>query len=263
MGCPAKKVCNVLAGSALLQNEPLVARILEAVVKAIPHTPVTLKMRTGWNADHKNALRILRIAEDAGVQALAIHGRTRCQQYRGEAEYDTIAAVKRMAKLPVIANGDIDTPQKAAEVLAKTGADGLMIGRAAQGRPWIFREIEHYLSTGETLPPPSASEIHRILQEHLEALYSFYGKEAGCRVARKHIAWYTRGLSGSASFRHHMNQLAGVEEQSLAVDQFFGRFSWTHAEPLKADKNGEDLIMHSASHMPLTPAAAPIEGRAI
>ncbi|TRZ91049.1 MAG: tRNA dihydrouridine synthase DusB, partial [Rhodocyclaceae bacterium] len=177
MGCPAKKVCNVLAGSALMQDEPLVARILEAVVSAVPDTPVTLKFRTGWNRDHKNAPAIARIAESSGIRAIAIHGRTRADQYQGNAEYDTIALVKSRVGIPVIANGDITTPQKAKFVLDYTGADGIMIGRAAQGRPWIFREIEHYLASGELLPAPSALEIHQILRRHLADLYAFYGEQ--------------------------------------------------------------------------------------
>ncbi len=221
MGCPAKKVCNVMAGSALMQDEPLVGRILDAVVAAVPDTPVTLKFRTGWNLANRNAPAIARLAESAGVRAVAIHGRTRCQQYTGAAEYDTIAAVKALVRIPVIANGDITTPEKALHVLAVTGADGLMIGRAAQGRPWLFREIEHYLKTGEHLPPARVGEIHAILQAHLEDLYEFYGRETGFRVARKHIAWYTKGLVGSAAFRHHMNQLPSIELQRQAVNDFF------------------------------------------
>ncbi|HWS11800.1 MAG TPA: tRNA dihydrouridine synthase DusB [Rhodocyclaceae bacterium] len=222
MGCPAKKVCNVMAGSALLQDEPLVADILKAVVGAVPDTPVTLKIRTGWNRQNRNAPRVARIAEDCGIRALAIHGRTRADQYMGEAEYDTIAEVKSRTGIPVIANGDIDSPAKAAQVLARTGADGVMIGRAAQGRPWIFREIEHYLKTGEVLPPPLVEEIHRILRGHLADLYAFYGVDTGVRVARKHIGWYTRGLPGSAQFRFDMNQLRDAAEQTGAVDRFFG-----------------------------------------
>ncbi len=220
-GCPAKKVCNVMAGSALMQNEKLVGDILDAVVAAVPDTPVTLKFRTGWNLANRNAPTIARMAENAGIRAVAIHGRTRCQQYTGEAEYDTIAAVKTLVKIPVIANGDINTPEKAQQVLARTGADGLMIGRAAQGRPWLFREIEHYLKTGEHLAPARVDEIHGILQEHLEDLYAFYGLETGFRVARKHIAWYTKGLAGSAAFRHYMNQLPSIELQRQAVNDFF------------------------------------------
>ena len=221
MGCPAKKICNVMAGSALMQDEALVARILQAVVKAVPDTPVTLKFRTGWNRDNRNAPTIARIAEDSGVRAIAIHGRTRADQYQGCAEYDTIALVKSQVKIPVIANGDITTPQKAKFVLDYTKADGIMIGRAAQGRPWIFREIEHYLACGEELPPPRAHEIHGILRRHLADLYDFYGEQTGVRIARKHISWYTKGLVGAAHFRHAMNQLASVDEQLAATDNFF------------------------------------------
>ncbi|MBK9021883.1 MAG: tRNA dihydrouridine synthase DusB [Sulfuritalea sp.] len=221
MGCPAKKICNVMAGSALMQNEPLVARILEAVVAAVPDTPVTLKFRTGWNSANRNAPNIARIAEESGIRAIAIHGRTRADQYMGEAEYDTIALVKSRVKIPVIANGDITSPQKARFVLDYTGADGVMIGRAAQGRPWLFREIEHFLATGEELPAPRADEIHGILRGHLTELYGFYGEETGVRIARKHISWYTKGLVGAAHFRHAMNQLQTVREQLDAADEFF------------------------------------------
>ena len=228
MGCPAKKVCNVMAGSALMQDEKLVGQILDAVVGAVPNTPVTLKFRTGWNLANKNAPNIARIAENAGIRAVAIHGRTRCQQYTGEAEYDTIAYVKTLVKIPVIANGDITTPEKARHVLAVTGADGLMIGRAAQGRPWLFREIEHYLQTGEKLPAADVREIHAILLAHLDDLYDFYGLETGVKVARKHISWYTKGLVGSAAFRKMMNTLPSVEAQRSAVDEFFQRYAEEH-----------------------------------
>ena len=191
MGCPAKKVCNAWAGSALLQDEALVARILAAVVAAVD-VPVTLKIRTGWNRDNKNGLRIARIAEDVGIRALAVHGRTRDMLYAGEAEYDTIAAIKQAVTIPVIANGDVDSPRKAREVLQKTGADALMIGRAAQGRPWIFREIAHYLARGSALPAPSLEEIRGILLEHVRALHDFYGETAGVRIARKHLSWYAK-----------------------------------------------------------------------
>jgi tRNA-dihydrouridine synthase B len=223
MGCPAKKVCNVMAGSALLQDEPLVGRILETVVQAVPDTPVTLKIRTGWDREHKNALAILHIAQESGIQALAIHGRTRACGYTGEAEYDTIKAVKAAARIPVIANGDITTPEKARYVLDYTGADAIMIGRAAQGRPWLFREIGHFLATGEQLPHPEVAEVHRILLAHLDDLYSFYGEVTGMRMARKHIAWYTRGLADSAGFRHAMNQLESTRAQLGAVNEFFSR----------------------------------------
>ena len=243
MGCPAKKVCNVLAGSALMQDEPLVARILEAVVGAVPGTPVTLKFRTGWSRDHKNAPAIARIAESSGIRAIAIHGRTRADQYQGNAEYDTIALVKSRVNIPVIANGDITTPQKAKFVLDYTRADGIMIGRAAQGRPWIFREIEHYLASGKLLPAPSAIEIHHILRHHLADLYAFYGEQTGVKIARKHISWYTKGLSGAAHFRHAMNQLDSVEAQLAAADDFFLGYdhqiiaandNQTYQEPLAA-----------------------------
>ena len=220
MGCPAKKICNVFAGSALLQNEILVARILEAVVKAVP-VPVTLKIRTGWNKDNRNALTIAHIAEESGIQSLAMHGRTRACMYMGDAEYDTIKAVKAAVKIPVIANGDITSPEKAKYVLEYTGADGVMIGRAAQGRPWIFREIEYFLRSGEKLPPPQVEEIHRVLLGHVEDLYSFYGMFTGLRVARKHISWYTKGLVGSAAFRAHMNTLDTIDAQMAAVNRFF------------------------------------------
>ncbi len=220
MGCPAKKICNVQAGSALMQNESLVATILESVVKSV-NVPVTLKIRTGWNKDNRNALNIARIAEASGIQALAIHGRTRACAYMGDAEYDTIAAVKAGVAIPVIANGDITTPEKARFVLEKTGADAVMIGRAAQGRPWLFREIEHYLQTGAHLAPPSVTEIQRVLIQHLYELYEFYGEVTGTRVARKHISWYTKGLAGSAKFRHHMNELPTSAEQLAAIQAFF------------------------------------------
>ncbi len=220
MGCPAKKVCNVMAGSALLQNEALVGRILETVVQAAS-VPVTLKIRTGWDKSNRNALAILKIAEGAGIRALAIHGRTRACGYTGEAEYETIAAVKAEARIPIIANGDISSPEKAKQVLDATGADAVMIGRAAQGRPWIFREIEHFLATGDKLPAPRVEEIHQLLRGHLAELYDFYGAETGVRVARKHISWYTKGLAGSAHFRHAMNQLPTIGAQLAAVDAFF------------------------------------------
>jgi tRNA-dihydrouridine synthase B len=220
MGCPAKKICNVMAGSALLQDEPLVARILDAVVGAV-NVPVTLKIRTGWDREHKNALNILKLAEDSGIQALAMHGRTRACGYSGSAEYDTIAAVKAAARIPVIANGDITTPEKAKFVLEYTGADAVMIGRAAQGRPWIFREIEYFLKTGAHLPQPEVAEIHQVLRAHLDDHYAFYGEYSGVRIARKHISWYTKGLAGSASFRHAMNQLQSSTEQVSAIDRFF------------------------------------------
>jgi tRNA-dihydrouridine synthase B len=195
MGCPAKKVCNVYAGSALLQDEALVARILAAVVGAVD-VPVTLKIRTGWNRDNRNGVRIAGIAEDAGIAALAVHGRTRADLYEGEAEYETIAAIKQSVRMPVLANGDADTPQKARRILDYTKCDGLLIGRAAQGRPWIFREIAHFLATGAELPPPTAAEVSAILVEHLENLYAFYGELQGVRIARKHLGWYAKDRFG-------------------------------------------------------------------
>jgi len=220
MGCPAKKICNVAAGSALLKDEPLVARIVDAVVRAV-NVPVTLKIRTGWDKQNRNAVMIAKIAEDHGIQSLAMHGRTRACMYTGDAEYDTIRAVKQAVRIPVVANGDIDTPEKAKHVLAYTGADAVMIGRAAQGRPWIFREIAHFLETGTHLAPPSVAEIREVLVGHLHELYSFYGIERGVKVARKHIGWYTKGLRFSSVFRARMNQLESAEAQLAAVAQFF------------------------------------------
>ena len=242
MGCPAKKICKVMAGSALLKDEPRVGRILEAVVRAVPGTPVTLKIRTGWDRASRNAPSILKIAERSGIRALTVHGRTRACGYAGNAEYETIAAVKTEACIPVVANGDIDSPEKARQVLDATGADALMIGRAAQGRPWLFREIEHYLSTGTRLPSPRVDEIHGILLEHLENLYDFYGVDAGLRVARKHISWYTRGLAGSAAFRQRMNRLSGAAEQRQAVDEFFLHLAeWNECLPCDSnDANDTD-----------------------
>ncbi len=220
MGCPARKVCNVAAGSALLRDEQLVGRILDAVVAAV-EVPVTLKVRTGWDAQNRNAVRVAHIAESSGVQAISIHGRTRACGFAGDAEYDTIAAVKSRVRIPIIANGDIDSPEKAREVLARTGADAIMIGRAAQGRPWIFREIEHYLASGEHLPAPEVGEIRGVLVQHLHALYALYAEPCGVRIARKHISWYTRELAGAATFRQTMYRLETAREQLAAVDGFF------------------------------------------
>jgi tRNA-dihydrouridine synthase B len=220
MGCPAKKVCNAWAGSALLQDEALVARILSAVVAAVA-VPVTLKIRTGWNRDNKNGLAIARIAEDTGIRALAVHGRTRDMLYAGEAEYDTIAAIKQAVAIPVIANGDVDSPRKALAVLQKTGADALMIGRAAQGRPWIFREIAHYLARGSELPAPSLAEIRGILLEHVRALHDFYGETAGVRIARKHLSWYAKERPESAAFRDVVNRAATAAEQLRFAGDYF------------------------------------------
>jgi len=220
MGCPAKKVCNVLAGSALLKNEPLVAQILSAVVNSVT-VPVTLKIRTGWDDDNKNAVSIARIAEDCGIQALSVHGRTRADAYRGVAEYETIAAVKSAIAIPVIANGDITDPEKAAAVLKLTNADGLMIGRAAQGNPWIFQQIKHYLSDSQLIPLPENNEVCRILLGHLENLYGFYGEDSGVRIARKHIGWYIKNLPQAESFRDDVNQINDGATQMRLVTEFF------------------------------------------
>jgi tRNA-dihydrouridine synthase B len=222
MGCPAKKVCNVWSGSALLQDEPLVARIVSAVVQAVP-VPVTLKIRTGWDRQNRNALTIARIAEDAGIAALAVHGRTRADKYEGQAEYETIAAVKAAVRIPVLANGDVIDPHHARHVLDVTGADAVMIGRGAQGRPWIFREIAHFLATGQQLPEPSPLEVSTILIDHLEQLYAFYGEELGVRIARKHLGWYAKDRAENAAFRHVVNRAENADEQlRLTRDYFAG-----------------------------------------
>lgn len=220
MGCPAKKVCNAWAGSALLQDEALVGRILEAVVNAVD-VPVTLKIRTGWHREHKNGVRIARIAEEAGIAALAVHGRTRDMHYKGEAEYDTIAAIKQAVRIPVLANGDITCPEKAREVLQLTGADALMIGRAAQGRPWIFREIAHFLATGERLPEPRPGEVAEILLGHLTQLYDFYGEYMGVRIARKHVGWYAKDRPENAAFRSVVNRAETADEQLRLAAEYF------------------------------------------
>ena len=220
MGCPAKKVCNVWAGSALLQDEALVERICRAVVSAVD-VPVTLKIRTGWNAENRNGRRVARIAEDAGIAALAVHGRTRDQQYSGAAEYDLIAAIKQDLRIPVLANGDILDPLKAREVLRQTGADALMIGRGAQGRPWIFREIAHFLATGERLPEPTPTEVGSILLEHLDALYDFYGEAHGLRIARKHLGWYAKDRPENAAFREVVNRATDAAEQRRLTAEYF------------------------------------------
>ncbi|MCQ4289095.1 tRNA dihydrouridine synthase DusB [Pseudomonas stutzeri] len=220
MGCPAKKVCNKAAGSALMKDERLVSEILEAVVGAVD-VPVTLKIRTGWDRQNKNGLTVAKIAEQSGIAALAVHGRTRADLYTGDAEYDTIAAIKQAVSIPVFANGDIDTPLKARQVLSATGADALLIGRAAQGRPWIFREINHYLATGELLAPPGLAEIEDILLEHLSALHAFYGDVMGVRIARKHVGWYLATLPGAREYRARFNGLEDRDAQCASVRAFF------------------------------------------
>jgi tRNA-dihydrouridine synthase B len=225
MGCPAKKVCNKWAGSALMQDERLALDIVSAVVNAAAQrdVPVTLKMRTGWSVDHKNAVSIARAAESAGVQMLTVHGRTREQGYKGEAEYDTIAAVKAAVRVPVVANGDITSPEKAQFVMATTKADAVMIGRAAQGRPWIFREIAQFLATGIAAPSPLPAEIKTLLLDHLIEHYELYGEETGLYTARKHIGWYVQGMEGGETFRRYMNTLLSCEQQLQAVTDFFDR----------------------------------------
>ena len=250
MGCPAKKVCNKWAGSALMQDEPLALAIVEAVVAACaPHgVPVTLKMRTGWSQDNKNAVTLARLFEQAGVQMLTVHGRTREQGYKGHAEYDTIAAVKAAVRVPVVANGDLTTPEKVRDVLAYTGADAAMIGRAAQGRPWIFREVAHFLATGTHLAPPLVAEVQRLLLEHLEDHYSLYGDFSGVRTARKHIGWYVKDLPGGEAFRARMNLLEEPQLQLAAVDAFFSGLAATMDRmPEAADPSTQETSPHLES----------------
>jgi tRNA-dihydrouridine synthase B len=231
MGCPAKKVCNVWSGSALLQDEALVARICEAVVHAVA-VPVTLKIRTGWDRAHRNGVTIAKIAEAGGISALAVHGRTRADLYQGEAEYDTIRAIKQAVSIPVSANGDIDSPEKAKQVLAYTGCNGLLIGRAAQGRPWIFREIAHFLDTGELLPAPSPLEVRDMLLGHLDALHAFYGEAQGVRIARKHLGWYAKDRAEHEAFRHVVVRAETAAEQRRLTIDYFDRLaesSWRSA----------------------------------
>ncbi|MGN7831861.1 tRNA dihydrouridine synthase DusB [Pseudoxanthomonas sp. 22568] len=220
MGCPAKKVCNAWAGSALMRDEALVARILEAVVGAV-EVPVTLKIRTGWDCDHRNGPVIARIAEASGIAALAVHGRTRDQHYTGQAEYDTIAAIKAELRIPVFANGDVDSPHKAVAVLKATGADAVMIGRAAQGRPWIFREVAHFLATGDLLPAPALSEVRDVLLGHLHALHGFYGEAQGVRIARKHLGWYAKDRPENTAFRAVVNRAETAEAQIALTTDYF------------------------------------------
>jgi len=230
MGCPAKKVCNKWAGSALMRDEAGALAIIEAVVAACAPrgVPVTLKMRTGWCDTERNALRLARAAESAGVAMVTVHGRTREQGYKGWAEHDTVAAVKAALRIPVVANGDIDSPERAAQVLRRTGADALMIGRAAQGRPWIFREISHYLATGEHLPPPATRDVQQWLVAHLHDHHALYGADAGVRSARKHIGWAVRALPGGEAFRAAMNTLDDPDAQVRAVTTFFDHLADRH-----------------------------------
>ncbi|MGJ7522909.1 tRNA dihydrouridine synthase DusB [Variovorax sp. LT1P1] len=259
MGCPAKKVCNKWAGSALMRDEPLALEIVQAVVAAAaPHgVPVTLKMRTGWSADHRNAVKLARDFESAGVQMLTVHGRTREQGYKGAAEYDTIAAVKAAVRVPVVANGDITSPEKARDVLAATGADAVMVGRAAQGRPWIFREIAHFLATGTHLAPPLVAEVRRLLLDHLQEHYELYGDYSGVRTARKHIGWYVRALPGGEDFRGRMNTIEDCAEQLRAVSDYFEGLAEgmdripAHREPADVQdgwNGGEDEKAATAAH---------------
>jgi tRNA-dihydrouridine synthase B len=248
MGCPAKKVCNKWAGSALMQDEPLALAIVEAVVAACaPHNvPVTLKMRTGWSQANKNAVSLARQFEQSGIQMLTVHGRTREQGYTGHAEYDTIAAVKAAVRVPVVANGDMTTPEKVRDVLAATGADAVMIGRAAQGRPWIFREVAHFLDTGTHLAPPLVAEVQRLLLDHLQDHYSLYGEYSGVRTARKHIGWYVKALPGGEAFRARMNLLEDPQQQWAAVDAFFTEMA-QRMDRMPAAAQAEEPVMESAA----------------
>jgi tRNA-dihydrouridine synthase B len=247
MGCPAKKVCNAAAGSALLANEPLVSAILVAVVGAVD-VPVTLKIRTGPTPDARNAVAIARRAEDAGIKALTVHGRTRACAFVGAVEYDTIAAVKHAVSIPVIANGDIDTPERAAAVLAHTGADAVMIGRAAQGRPWIFREILHYFATGQHLPPPRVAEARALILEHLGDHHAFYGEEAGVRIARKHLGWYTEALVGGAAFRQMMVAATTIAAQVDCVQRYFDRLEGAFDRLPYLTTDGVSAAPHGITH---------------
>ena len=231
MGCPAKKVCNAWAGSALLKDEALVERIVRSVVTAVG-VPVTLKIRTGWDRENRNGVHVARIAEEAGVSALAVHGRTRDMLYTGDAEYDTIAAIKQAVRIPVIANGDVASPHKAREVLAATGADALMIGRAAQGRPWIFREIAQFLATGEVVPPPRVAAVRDTLLEHVRSLHAFYGETAGVRIARKHLAWYAKDRPENAAFRAVVNRAETAEEQLRLTRDYFDALERVASAPV-------------------------------
>jgi tRNA-dihydrouridine synthase B len=259
MGCPAKKVCNVWAGSALMQNEPLALAIIDAVVAACePHrVPVTLKMRTGWCSGERNALKLARAAESAGIAMVTVHGRTREQAYSGRAEYDTVAAVKAHLRIPVVANGDIDSCEKAREVLRTTGADAIMIGRAAQGRPWIFREIAHFLATGTHLPAPAVTQVRQWLLEHLLDHYSLYGELAGVRTARKHIGWAVKPLPGGDAFRDRMNRLETCQAQMQATSDFLDELAvtqplWPSIESTLAKAAGDEPTRTSPRNPPIS-----------
>ncbi|MBK8071505.1 MAG: tRNA dihydrouridine synthase DusB [Ramlibacter sp.] len=243
MGCPAKKVCNKWAGSALMQDEALALRIVQAVVAtcAPRGVPVTLKMRTGWNSENRSAVTLARAFESAGVQMLTVHGRTREQGYKGHAEYETVAAVKAAVNVPVVANGDINTPQRARDVLALTGADALMIGRSAQGRPWIFREVQHFLATGKVQAPPLVAEVRRLLLDHLQDHYALYGEFTGVRSARKHIAWYVKALPGAGDFLAAMNRIEDSDAQWQAVAGYFEELAQSMDRMPAAVAAGEDL----------------------
>ncbi len=249
MGCPAKKVCNKWAGSALMQNEALAVAIAQAVVAvcAPQNVPVTLKMRTGWCAEQRNAVVLARAFENVGIQMLTVHGRTREQGYSGHAEYETIAAVKAAVRVPVVANGDITTPERAREVLAATGADAVMVGRAAQGRPWIFREIVHFLATGEHLAPPLVAEVRRLLLDHLAEHYALYGEYTGVRSARKHIGWYVRELPGGEAFRQRMNRLEQPTEQLAAVAEFMDGMGSLQERMPATVPSSQELLEESAA----------------
>jgi len=260
MGCPAKKVCSAAAGSALLANAELVAAILDAVVAAVA-VPVTLKIRTGPNPAWRNAVAIARIAQEAGVAALTVHGRTRACAFVGAVEYDTIAAVKRAVAIPVIANGDIAAPEQAQAVLLHTGADGVMIGRAAQGRPWIFREIAHYLATGQRLPPPTVAEARALIVAHLDDHYDFYGEPAGVRIARKHLGWYTEALDGGAALRRDANAAITRREQQDAVERFFDRLQ-SRSDRLEYCKPEGEAVQRAQAHATLRPRPQPTTSNA-
>jgi len=247
MGCPAKKVCNAWAGSALMKNEPLALAIVQAVVAACAPrgVPVTLKMRTGWCDSERNALALARAAEAAGVALVTVHGRTRDQGYKGQAEYDTVAAVKAALRIPVVANGDIDSPAKAAAVLRATGADALMIGRAAQGRPWLFAEVAHHLATGGELPAPSTQDVRQWLLDHLDEHHAFYGEFTGVRTARKHIGWAVKALPGGEAFREHMNLLDSRDAQRDAVCQYLDRLAEQHPRWPRPAANDAHLALQA------------------